>query len=429
MQDAALLDDGAAKPTPSAGLAPPRSSRNVRTLPRSEKAEASLAVVEKERGNAAFRAGHAERAEAAYSRAISADPTIAASWANRAMARLKTKDPRGAEADATQALTLLGWPEHDESVAMLAGKCLMRRSAARVSCGRLREALSDACAALEAQPSSSQAKAQVERVRAARLAAVRRAATTNIRVRVHIDTPEHPEGRAGVAADPVESPAEVAEAPPAAAAPALPAPPTAPQPALHGGDGLDAAHDAAKAVGVPPAARSAAVGSGDATAPDLGITPSSPAARSPGTKRKGKGSKKRSGTKAKAATAMGGFELEAAVARCRDNDARWALLAGLGPGGVGGCFRRSGGMAMDGDFAATLLATVQARAEACEGDLDGMREVAKVLRGLAGSPGWDVTVGMLETSAVVLASRAVAMVQETLGEEADRGLESGLLAV
>ncbi|KAA0154298.1 hypothetical protein FNF29_02518 [Cafeteria roenbergensis] len=113
-----------------ATLPEPRAPRTeVRTLQRQAVAE-SLADVERERGNIAYRNGEFERAEAAYSRAVAADSSLPAAWANRAMARIKTSDPAGAAADASQALQLLAWDESlgpGHASAPLAGKCLLRR--------------------------------------------------------------------------------------------------------------------------------------------------------------------------------------------------------------------------------------------------------------------------------------------------------------
>lgn len=65
-----------------------------------------LADTEKEKGNEAFYAKDYEEAEAYYSRSIHFRPEDPSTWSNRALARLKREDPRGALEDCEHALAL-----------------------------------------------------------------------------------------------------------------------------------------------------------------------------------------------------------------------------------------------------------------------------------------------------------------------------------
>lgn len=75
-----------------------------RTVPEAHRKH--LADSEKEKGNEAFYAKDFEEAEAYYSRGLHFAPDDPASWANRALVRLKLQKPELALADCEQALSL-----------------------------------------------------------------------------------------------------------------------------------------------------------------------------------------------------------------------------------------------------------------------------------------------------------------------------------
>ena len=91
---------------------------------------------------------------------------------------------------------------------------------------------------------------------------------------------------------------------------------------------------------------------------------------------------------------LGGFELEAAWAAADSPAKRWKLLTGLGKGGVGACFARSGGSAMDGEFAGQIVQTL-AKVVA-GGDSAVLAKARRVKRGLLAAPMWSMTFDMLE---------------------------------
>lgn len=431
-------------------LPSPRSPRTqVRTLARSAAAE-SLADVERERGNLAFRSGDFERAEAAYSRAVAADRSLPAAWANRSMARIKTGDPTGAAADATQALLLLEWDDSlgaEHASAALAGKCLLRRSVARSSLGLLRLAIVDAAAACASQPASAQAAAQLQRLVRRREASVRAEPRRPLEPRVSVaDAEAMTEAAAGAEASAAASEepghvkphvpdAEVTAGGPSpdstslalgslrdeagaanttasddekaapgcgkhvggapAAPPGVPClPDTLASSKAKGGARLaeaDVVATAASTTAAEPGARDSA-GSNTDVASTCGAVAKSRSAAASGAVARGRGGEAKPAKKAK----LGGFELEAAWAAAASPVLRWKLLTGLGKGGIGACFARSGGSAMDGEFAGQIIQTLAKQVAA--GDEAVLAKAKKVTKGLLAAPMWSMTFDMLEES-------------------------------
>ena len=453
-----------------ATLPEPRAPRaEVRTLQRQAVAE-SLADVERERGNIAYRNGEFERAEAAYSRAVAADSSLPAAWANRAMARIKTSDPAGAAADASQALQLLAWDESrgpGHASAPLAGKCLLRRSVARTTLGLIRLAIADAAAACAAQPASAQAAAQLQRLVRRREAAVkaepRRALVPGV---VVVGAEAMTASAASAEAEAVSQAERDGPRPDARRSIEHARPDSRPATAAPSASGLRRATpetaDAADAAGSQPAQRrnlpaalSAATPSGRPTpagaqspsrapagAPravppaaepvmQSAATAPADAASSPGGAcgREGDASFSGAASAPSAAPAeavaagaeraadakparkarLGGFELEAAWAAADSPAKRWKLLTGLGKGGVGACFARSGGSAMDGEFAGQIVQTL-AKVVA-GGDSAVLAKARRVKRGLLAAPMWSMTFDMLEEAD----RAALASVERALG--------------
>lgn len=103
-------------PTPAAAstsITPPRpSTPTIRAAVPVSSAALASAEQYKAKGTAAFKLGAYADAEAAYSQAISALPTnhllLVLLFNNRALARLRTGDSHGAEADASSSLSLIG---------------------------------------------------------------------------------------------------------------------------------------------------------------------------------------------------------------------------------------------------------------------------------------------------------------------------------
>merc|ERR1719447_433782 len=91
------------------------------------------AVAEKERGNAAFKAGKWDQAIERYTRGMQLDPSNCVLPANRAMALLKKSQYGAAEADCTLALSI------DPTYV----KALQRRASARTGLGKLSQAVTD----------------------------------------------------------------------------------------------------------------------------------------------------------------------------------------------------------------------------------------------------------------------------------------------
>merc|ERR1712012_213334 len=91
------------------------------------------AVAEKERGNAAFKAGKWDQAIERYTRGMQLDPSNCVLPANRAMALLKKSQYGAAEADCTLALSID--PTYVEA--------LQRRASARTGLGKLSQAVTD----------------------------------------------------------------------------------------------------------------------------------------------------------------------------------------------------------------------------------------------------------------------------------------------
>ncbi|CAH8304441.1 unnamed protein product [Eruca vesicaria subsp. sativa] len=104
---------------------------------------------EKEQGNEYFKQKKFNEAIDCYSRSIALSPNAVA-FANRAMAYLKIKRYREAEADCTEALNL-----DDRYI-----KACSRRATARKQLGMIKEAIEDAEFALRLQPESQELKKQ-----------------------------------------------------------------------------------------------------------------------------------------------------------------------------------------------------------------------------------------------------------------------------
>ena len=104
--------------------------------------------------------------------------------------------------------------------------------------------------------------------------------------------------------------------------------------------------------------------------------------------------------------------MEAAWRACKTDGERWELLTGLGPGGVGACFARSGGAVMDGELAGSMLKCVVAMMES---DAEG---AATVCEGLAGAPSWaDVTLAMLDEEGRASAASAAKGLRDLVGRD------------
>lgn len=103
------------------------------------KSHRSREEVEREDGNAHFRAGRFLDAVTCYTRCVALNPRNVVAYSNRAMAYLRLKEFARAEEDCTSALAID--PEHIKSI--------QRRATARNSLGRHRAALADIQLALE----------------------------------------------------------------------------------------------------------------------------------------------------------------------------------------------------------------------------------------------------------------------------------------
>jgi tetratricopeptide (TPR) repeat protein len=404
VQDAALkeLDDGGDARTEPAVTRVARPRPAYRMAYASGETEAardavSVTDVERERGNKLFAEKQFVQAELAYSRAITADPSSAPAWGNRAMARLKTDDPKGAEADASVALGLLGWQgldakgipswrfDPDNKTLSVAGKCLLRRSVARQQLGWLDDAASDAAGAMALNQSSAQAASQLRGVWLARRNSFDKSDNSECpidEVQILI-VDDEAQGSTQVTAhskDASASSSSTAHSKDASA----PSSSTA-----HSKDASapssSTAHSKDASAPSSATARSDDAIDGASLLPEVVIAP--PARSSPGSAtKKPKKSKKRK---------LGGFEFEAAWLHCASEQDRWNLLLSLDSGGVGACFRRSGGSAIDGELAGGILATIANRARAQE----ERAAATMTLEGLLSAPGWDVTQSMLDSAA------------------------------
>ena len=117
------------------------------------------AEAEKERGNAAFKAGNWDKAIEKYTRGMQLDPTNCVLPANRAMALLKKSQYGAAETDCTLALSI------DPTYV----KAFQRRASARTGVKKFGEAVTDYDEVLRLEPSNKAAKAErmklVERIK------------------------------------------------------------------------------------------------------------------------------------------------------------------------------------------------------------------------------------------------------------------------
>ena len=95
------------------------------------KSAQNLEEEERARGNAAYKSGAFDLAVKSYTRCLGYNMTSVVAFSNRAMAYLKMKEWGSAERDADRAIAID--PTHVKSY--------QRRSAARVSLGKLRAAL------------------------------------------------------------------------------------------------------------------------------------------------------------------------------------------------------------------------------------------------------------------------------------------------
>ena len=132
-----------------------RASEKQRRLEKM-RAELTPAEFKKRQGNAALLRGDVATAESLYSVAIDSDSGISALYANRALARLKLKDFKGAEEDCVTALRLE--PGYT--------KAFLRRAAARLALGKFSQAEEDYCSVLSIQPQNSDALAGLSRATA-----------------------------------------------------------------------------------------------------------------------------------------------------------------------------------------------------------------------------------------------------------------------
>jgi len=108
------------------------------------------AVAEKERGNAAFKAGKWDQAIERYTRGMQLDPSNCVLPANRAMALLKKSQYGAAEADCTLALSI------DPTYV----KALQRRASARTGLGKLSQAVTDYDEVLRLESGNKAAQAE-----------------------------------------------------------------------------------------------------------------------------------------------------------------------------------------------------------------------------------------------------------------------------
>ena len=124
------------------------------TPDRAERSRAA-ALAAKERGNAFFKSGAFQKAETAYSEALSLDPSEAAYRANRAAARLKLGNTRGALEDADAAL--VADPTH--------ARARHRRAVALSLLGRDEEAAEEYARVTAAHPGHSGIAAEAAEAR------------------------------------------------------------------------------------------------------------------------------------------------------------------------------------------------------------------------------------------------------------------------
>merc|ERR1712013_241273 len=108
------------------------------------------AVAEKERGNAAFKAGKWDQAIERYTRGMQLDPSNCVLPANRAMALLKKSQYGAAEADCTLALSI------DPTYV----KALQRRASAKTGLGKLSQAVTDYDEVLRLESGNKAAQAE-----------------------------------------------------------------------------------------------------------------------------------------------------------------------------------------------------------------------------------------------------------------------------
>ena len=117
------------------------------------------AEAEKERGNAAFKAGNWDKAIEKYTRGMQLDPANCVLPANRAMALLKKSQYGAAETDCTLALSI------DPTYV----KAFQRRASARTGLKKLGEAVTDYDEVLRLEPSNKAGRAErmklVERIK------------------------------------------------------------------------------------------------------------------------------------------------------------------------------------------------------------------------------------------------------------------------
>eukprot|EP01039_Chlorochromonas_danica_P008230 gene8230-9077_t len=127
--------------------------------------------VERERGNAEFKAGRFEAAVRCYTKCLGLKARNCLAFSNRAMAFLKMREFSRALSDCNSALAIA--PQHVKS--------LLRRASALAALGRLRAALRDLRQVLEAEPNNKQARADLLQVREQLRNAVARAPLVAVR--------------------------------------------------------------------------------------------------------------------------------------------------------------------------------------------------------------------------------------------------------
>ena len=110
-----------------------------------------LALAIKAEGNEFFKAGKYESTIDSYTRTIEIAPYISVSYSNRAMARLKLKRYKLAEADCTHCL------EMDPYLI----KAMFRRGLARKALNKYNEALEDFESVLAVDPENKAAKKEI----------------------------------------------------------------------------------------------------------------------------------------------------------------------------------------------------------------------------------------------------------------------------
>eukprot|EP00981_Chlorochromonas_danica_P002225 scaffold437_cov168-Ochromonas_danica.AAC.42 len=150
----------------SGGAVPLKTSSS--TLPQQT---TDVEEVERERGNAEFKAGRFEAAVRCYTKCLGLKARNCLAFSNRAMAFLKMREFSRALSDCNSALAIA--PQHVKS--------LLRRASALAALGRLRAALRDLRQVLEAEPNNKQARADLLQVREQLRNAVARAPLVAVR--------------------------------------------------------------------------------------------------------------------------------------------------------------------------------------------------------------------------------------------------------